>query len=210
MSAANLILIAPCSLLLGAALQILVAKLCFRADKGNPGRTVLPAVADCRRGHGAPGPGRPGDRCEPVRMGWAARAGAARGCAERAVRADGRGHRRIRAALLHRLHGARQVRDALLRHDAGVHRRVRRAGVQRQPVHLLPVLGSGRVVLLQPGGLLVHESRSRERRAQGAADDAHRGLRIAGRHPGDLSSHRKRAVDRSRGGACVHRAACSC
>src|SRR6266700_498686 len=34
MSAVNLILIAPCSLLLGAALQILVAKLCSPRTKG--------------------------------------------------------------------------------------------------------------------------------------------------------------------------------
>jgi hypothetical protein len=69
---------------------------------------------------------------------------------------------------------------------------------QRQPVLLLPLLGAGRPLLLQPGGLLVHQPRGGQRRAQGAADDAHCGLRPAGGHPGhSVSPHGQRTLDRS-------------
>ena len=102
-----------------------------------------------------------------------------------------------RAALFHRIHGARQGRHPLLLLDADLHRRLHRAGVQRQPVRLLSLLGTGRPLLLQPGGLLVHQSRGGQRRAQSAADDAHCRLRPAGSHPGALSPHRQRPVDRS-------------
>ena len=76
---------------------------------------------------------------------------------------------------------------------------------QRQPLHLLSLLGTGRPLLVLAGGLLVHQPRSRQRRAQSSADDPHRRLRTAGRHPDSLSPHRQRPVDRSRRRAQLHR-----
>ena len=205
MNAVTLILIAPASLLLGAALQILAARLFSARTKGILAfLACLPAVA-CRGPDGALGPGRPGNRTEPLPLGRSAGPRLPRRRAQRPLCLDGYRPRRLRPALLHRLHGPRQVRHPLLCLDAGLHRRLRRTGLQRQPLLLLSLLGTGRPLLLQPGRLLVHQPRGRRRRAQSPADDPHRGLRPAGGDSGDLPPHRQRSLDRSSRGSCLHR-----
>jgi formate hydrogenlyase subunit 3/multisubunit Na+/H+ antiporter MnhD subunit len=115
MNAETLILVAPCSLLLGAALQILVAKLCSARVKGILAfLACLPAVASV-----------------VALIGWV-KAGRAidlnilhwDGPLALVLHVDalsvlfafmGTGHRRTGAALFHRLHGARQIGHALLR-----------------------------------------------------------------------------------------------
>ncbi len=123
----TLILMAPCSFLVGAALQILVARLCSARAKGILAfLTCLPAIfavigmAPLVRSGQA-------HRPETVAVGRPARPRPPCRRAQRALRLHGRVHRRPGAALLHRLHGARQIGHALLRHHAGLHRRLHQA-----------------------------------------------------------------------------------
>ena len=181
----------------------------FRPHKGNPRFPKLFACGLCGGRHRAFGSQRAGHRSQSAALGRTARARPPRRRAQRALRLHGSVHRRPGAALLYRLHGARQGCDALLLDHARLHRRLHRPGLQRQPVHLLSLLGIGRPLLVHPGRLLVHQPRSRERRAQGAADDAHRRLRPARRNSGALSPHRQCLVDRSCRGAQLHQRAFS-
>ncbi len=176
----------------------------FRPHEGRSGRSHLPAgsARSCR--NGAIGSGRPNGRCECAGVGWPTGPGLACGRAQHSVRLHGRMPGRLCASVFHRLHGPRQVRDPLLLPDADFYRRLYRAGVQRQSVFLLPVLGTGGTLLVQLGGILVHQPRSRAGRAQSFADDAHCRLRPAGRHPGDLFPHGQRAVDQPGCGAQLY------
>ncbi len=203
MDAATLILIAPCSLLLGAVLQLLLAG-SLRPSKRHFGLSHLPPRHRRRHRHRSRVAQRAIHRSASAPVGWAIGTRPSCGRAQRSLCLHGRRHRRPGAALFHRLHGARQVGHALLRHHVRLHRRLHHAGLQRQPIRLLSLLGSGRTVLIQSGRFLVHQSRSGGRRAQGAADDAHRGLRPAGRDHRDLSPRRQRPLDRSRRGAQLH------
>ena len=177
----------------------------FRPRKRHSCLSRLPACRRLRHRADRLGQSWPVRRSERAALGRAARAGLPRGRTQRSFCFDGDGPGRLRAALLHWLHGARQGRHTLLRLDADLHRRLRWTGLQRQPLLLLSLLGTGRLVFLQFGGILVHQPRSRRGRAQGAADDAHRWLRAAGGDSGRLPPHRERAVDRPGGRSRLHR-----
>ena len=120
MTAATLILVAPCSLLLGAALQILVARLCSARTKGILAFLscicrLLVAVA----WHGAFRFARD-RRLSSSLFQWDSPFGAGDACgrAERAFCVHGLVDWRAGAAVLDWVHGARQGRDPVLRLDA--------------------------------------------------------------------------------------------
>ena len=184
MDASTLILMAPCSLLLGAALQILVARLCSARAKGILAfLTCLPAlfavagIAPWVRG---------GQGIDLHPLPWD-------GPLALVLHVDA-------LSVLFAFMGACIGGFVLLysigymAHDKSATRfyapcwfsSAASSGWCTAPISsLLSLLGTGGPVLVQPGRLLVHQPRGGERRAQSAADDAHRGLRTAG---GDSAS----------------------
>ena len=205
----TLILIAPCSLLLGAALQILVGRLCSARAKGILAfLTCVPAIFAVI---GMAPAVRSGQSIDLHLLPWD-------GPLALVLHVDA-------LSVLFAFMGA-CIGGLVLLYSIGYMAHDKSATrfyaimlifiggfislvLQRQPVHLLSLLGSGRPVLVRPGRLLVHQPRSRQRRAQSAADDAHRRLRLAGSDSGALSPRRHRPVDRSRGGAQLSPAASS-
>ena len=129
MTAVTLILVAPCSLLLGAILQLLVARLCSAKAKG------ILAVLFCLPSLLAVIATAPhvfaGQAIDFTVRQWnlpstiAIHVDALSVLFALMVRRD----RRVRAGLLRQLHGAREVRYAFLRDDADLYRGLRRAGV---------------------------------------------------------------------------------
>ena len=160
MTTATLLVIAPCSLLVGAALQLLLARLLPARTKG-----VL-AVLCCAPALLAVVSTIPlvmGGRSLDLRLSqWD-------GPLALILHVDALSvlfafmatvHRRHGAALFRRLHGARQA--AATRFYATMLVFIGGfvgTGVQRQPFHLLSLLGGRRPVLLRAGGLLVHQPR---------------------------------------------------
>jgi len=106
---------------------------------------------------------------------------------------------RIRAPLLHRLHGPPHDKSAtpILRIDADLHRRLRGTGLQRQPLLLYLCWELVGLCSFSLVGFWVHQPRGGCRRAQSAADAHIAGYGLLAAIPGDLPSHGQRALDRS-------------
>ena len=184
MNSETLILIAPASLLLGAALQILAARFCSARAKGILAfLCALPAIVSVAWTVASV---QAGQAIERNLLHWD-------GPLALVLHVDALS---VLFALMGTGLGAFVLLYSIgyMAHDKSATRFYASmlvfigglcgAGLQRQPLYLLPLLGGGRPVLLQPGGLLVHQPRGGGRRAQSAADDAHCGLRLAGGHSG--------------------------
>ena len=161
MTAATLILIAPCSLLLGALLQLLVARLCSARTKGI--LAFLSCVPAILAVIGIIGSVRSGQAVDLTLFQWDGPLALVLHVDALSVLFALMGTCIGGFVLLYSIGYMAHDKSAtrFYCHHAGLHRRLHRPRLQRQPLHLLSLLGTRRPLLLQPGRLLVHQPGSR-------------------------------------------------
>ena len=201
MTAATFILIAPCSLLLGAALQILVARLCSARVKGV--LAFLACVPAILAVIGLVPSVRSGQAVELNLFPWDAPLALVLHVDALSVLFAFMGSSIGAMVLLYSI--------GYMSHDKSATRFY--CTMQIFIGGFIGLVFSANLFLFylcwelvglcsfSPGRFLVYQSRSGGGRAQGAADDPHCRLRSAGSHPGALSPDRQRPVDRSGHGA---------